>query len=117
MQGVFRVHYKAMKKIVLAGLCIFFLSFSALVVYVFLAGNFQGFTAFTLLLLLDILKYSSFLCTLAGAGYLACLLAGVFRKTMTVRRRDYALAGVSFAFGLFTLLVSQFIIVVTLPKL
>ena len=106
-----------MKKTVLAGFCIFFFSFSALVVYVFLAGNFQGFTTSTQLLLLDILKYSAFFCTLAGAGHLSYILIGAFRKTVAWRPRDFTLAGITFAFGLTALLVSQFIIVVTLPKL
>ena len=114
LQGVFGVQYKIMKKIALG--CIFFFSFTALALFLFFTGNFQGFTTKALFFLLNILKFSSFLCALSGAAYLVLL---VHRKLRTKRgfSRDFALAGLTFAFGLAVLLVSQFIIVLILPKL
>ena len=106
-----------MKKIVPGNFCIFFFSFTVLTLLLFFAGNFQEFTAKTLFLLLNILKISSFLCALAGAVYLALLVRGVLRKFAGLRARDFALAGLSLVFGLAVLFASQFIIVLTLPKL
>jgi hypothetical protein len=106
----------SIKKLILADFCIFFFSFTALAALVFLAGNFQGFTARTQMLLLGILKFSSCACLLAGAGYLAYLAAQALRKSAGLAWRDFALAGASLVFGLAALLVSQFIIVITLPK-
>jgi hypothetical protein len=106
----------SMKKLILADFCIFFFSFTALAALVFLAGNFQGFTVRTQMLLLDILKFSAFACALAGAGYLAYLTARAPQKRAALARRDFALAGTSLVFGLAALFVSQFIIVITLPK-
>ena len=106
-----------MKKIVTGTFCIFFFTFTAMALLLFFAGNFQGFMAKTMLLLLDILKFSSFLCALAGVAHFIYLIYGTLRKLKGVRMRDFALAGLSFTFGLTVLFASQFIIVLTLPKL
>jgi hypothetical protein len=107
-----------MKKIIFEDVCVFFFSFTILALMVFLSGNFQGFTARSLFLLLDILKFSSFLCLLAGAAYLACLITGLVKKVpFPCPRRSLTLAAVSLVFGLAVLLASHFIIALTLPKL
>ncbi|MCL1818302.1 MAG: hypothetical protein FWG35_05170 [Spirochaetaceae bacterium] len=106
-----------MKKIVPGSFCIFFSSFTALALLLFFAGNYQGFTAKALFLLLDILKFSSFFCALAGAAYCALLARGTRRGSFRIRARDFVLAGLTLVFGLTVLFISQFIIVLTLPKL
>jgi hypothetical protein len=107
-----------MKKIFLANACIFFFSFTLLVLLVFLSGNFQGFTARSLFLLLDILKSSSFLCLLAGIAYLSWLIRAALKKRFypLPLPLDFGFAALCLLFGLSILLVSQFIIVVTMPK-
>ena len=106
-----------MKKRIPEGFCIFFFFFTTLALFLFFTGNFQGFTAKALLFLLDIIKFSSFLCALAGAAHLFLLVRGSLRKTAKFRARDFVLAGLSLTFGLSVLFTSQFIIVLTLPKL
>ena len=101
----------------LARTCNFFAAFTALALFLFFAGNFQGFTAKTLFLLLTILKFSSFFCLLAGVVFCAFLVYDRLRARAALRRRDYVLAGLTFAFGCAVLFISQFIIVLTLPKL
>ena len=126
-------------RVILAGLCFFFFSFTALVVLVFFAGNFQGFTTATQMQLLDIMKYSAFLSVLAGLVFLTYLLVRILRfasinrpngregrktngKTYTFtsikrRKHDIVFAVLALSLGLGALFVSQFIIVITLPKL
>ncbi|MDR3201156.1 MAG: hypothetical protein LBT68_06810 [Spirochaetales bacterium] len=106
-----------MKKFIFADSCVFFSSFTALVLMVFLSGNFQGFTGHSLFLLLDILKFSSFLCFFAGFVYLAYLVTGVVKKFPLPPPVYFTLAAFCLVFGLTVLLVSQFIITLTLPKL
>ncbi|MDR1931719.1 MAG: hypothetical protein LBQ57_02740 [Spirochaetales bacterium] len=106
-----------MKRIIFADFCIFSSSFTALALMVFLSGNFQGFTGRSLFLLLDILKFSSFLCFLAGSAWLAYLVTGSAKKFLLPRPRHFVFAAFSLIFGLAVLLAAQFIFVLTLPKL
>ena len=106
-----------MRKIVPGNFCVFFVSFTALTLLLFFAGNFQGFTARALFFLLDILKVSSFLCALSGAVYLIVLVRGVIVKSLKPLARNLAFAVFSLLFGLGVLFAAQFIIVLTLPKL
>jgi hypothetical protein len=111
---------KNMKKMLLTNACVFFLAFTALVFLVFLAGNFQGFTASSLFLVLDILKFSSFLCFAAGIIHLCCLIfffsAAREPSFLRPKPRDIIFAVLCLFFGLGILLLSQFILGLTLPK-
>jgi hypothetical protein len=83
---------------------------------VFISGNFQGFTAHSLFLLLDILKFSAFLCFLAGLVCLVYLINGRKKKKLIPGPRHITFAAFCLIFGLAILFASQFTFVLTLPK-
>jgi hypothetical protein len=97
--------------------CAFFCAFTALVLLVFLAGNFQGFAPSSLFLVLDMLKGSAFLCLAAAAACLVRLLvAAASKRPPPPRLAGFVLALLCLLFGLGVLVLSQFIIGLTLPK-
>jgi hypothetical protein len=116
-----RENGKPVKTIILTSACVFFFSFTALVLLVFFAGNFQGFTARSLFLLLDILEFSAFLCLASGAACLCWLILAAAGKLPfsppQPRLREFALAVFCLLFGLGILALSRFILGLTLPKL
>jgi hypothetical protein len=104
-----------MKKLIPADFCIFFFSFSALSFMIFLGGNFRGYIARSQCLLLNILKISCFLCFLSGFAYLLYLVRAALKKSPSPRMGDFVLAGLSLGWGGVFLLISHFIVVITLP--
>lgn len=101
-------------RLVLGGLCIFFLLFSSLAFSFFLLGNYQAFISRTQFLILDILKYSSLFGLLSGIQYLVYL--GVsFLKKLPVGTGRVFLGIVTTGSGGFFLVAVHFVLVVTQP--
>ncbi|MDR1317674.1 MAG: hypothetical protein LBK13_12455 [Spirochaetales bacterium] len=107
-----------MRKTLLTKTCMFFLFFTLLVFLLFFAGNFQDFTTASLVLLLDILRLSAFLCSAAAVARTLRLVFAVARKeSRQPRPGEFVFAAFCLIFAVCVLFLSQFILGLTLPKL